>query len=58
MKPTRYKKWAVLALALANGFFAAAQSNSVPGPTAYPAFSGFITARNIFDPNQIGRAHV
>jgi hypothetical protein len=55
MKPTRYKKWAVLALALANGFFAAAQSNSVPGPTAYPAFSGFITARNIFDPNRLPR---
>ena len=48
MKPTRYKKWAVLALALANGCFAAAQSNGVPGPTAYPAVSGFIAGRNIF----------
>ena len=28
---------------------------SVPGPTAYPAFSGFITARNIFDPNRLPR---
>ena len=52
MKPTRYIKWAVLALALANGFLAAAQSNGVPGPTAYPAFSGFITERNIFDPGR------
>jgi hypothetical protein len=55
MKPTRYKKWAVLALALANGFVAAAQSNGVPGPTAYSAFSGFITARNIFDPSRFPR---
>src|ERR1017187_1186083 len=55
MKPTRYKKWAVLALALANGFLAAAQSNGVPGPTAYSAFSSFITARNIFDPSRFSR---
>jgi hypothetical protein len=55
MKPTRYKKWAVLALALANGFFAAAQSNGVPGPTAYSAFSQFITERNIFDPGRYPR---
>jgi hypothetical protein len=55
MKPTRYKKWAVLALALANGFLAGAQSNGVPGPTAYPAFSGFITGRNIFDPGRFPR---
>jgi len=55
MKPTRYKKWVVLALALANGCFAAAQTNGVPGPTAYPAFSGFIAGRNIFDPNRLPR---
>jgi hypothetical protein len=52
MKPTRYKKWAVLALALANGFIAAAQSNGVPGPQDYARFSSFITDRNIFDPGR------
>ena len=52
MKPTQYKKWLVLALALVNGLFAGAQSNGVPGPTAYSAFSRFITERNIFDPNR------
>ena len=53
MKPTRYIKWTVLALALANGWFAAAQSNNnVPGPNDYDRFSQFITQRNIFDPNR------
>ena len=52
MKTTRYFKWTVLALALANGWSAAAQSNRVPGPTAYAQFSQFITERNIFDPNR------
>ena len=52
MKPTQYKKGLVLALALVNGLFAGAQSNGVPGPTAYSAFSRFITERNIFDPNR------
>ena len=52
MKPTRYIKWTVLALALANGWFAAAQSNGVPGPNDYERFSSFITARNIFDPSR------
>ena len=42
----------VLALALVNGLFAGAQSNGVPGPTAYSAFSRFITERNIFDPSR------
>jgi hypothetical protein len=55
MKPTRYLKWAVLALALANGWSAAAQSNRVPGPTAYAQFSQFITERNIFDPSRFAR---
>jgi hypothetical protein len=55
MNLTRYKKWAVLALALANGFFAAAQSNGVPGPADYGRFTSFITARNIFDPNRYAR---
>jgi hypothetical protein len=52
MKPTQYKKWLVLALALLNGLFAGAQSNGVPGPTAYSSFSRFITERNIFDPSR------
>jgi len=55
MKTTRSKIWAVLALALANGWFAAAQSNTVPGPTDYAQFSRFITQRNIFDPNRYER---
>ena len=42
----------MLALALANGFFAVAQSNNVPDATAYADFSRFITQRNIFDPNR------
>jgi len=52
MKPMRCKLWTVLTLALANGFWAAAQSNGVPGPAAYSAFSTFITERNIFDPGR------
>src|SRR5271167_4475699 len=52
MKPTQYKKRLVLALALVNGLLAGAQSNGVPGPTAYSSFSRFITERNIFDPNR------
>ena len=56
MKPTRYKKWAVLALALASGFLASAQSNGVPGPADYGKFSSFITERNIFDPSRISHA--
>jgi hypothetical protein len=34
------------------GSFAVAQSNSVPGPTDYAAFSRFIAERNIFDPSR------
>lgn len=56
MKPTRYIKWAVLALALANGFLASAQSNGVPGPTDYSSFSRFITDRNIFDPGRFAHS--
>jgi uncharacterized membrane protein YgcG len=52
MKTTRYLKWTVLALALANGWSATAQLNRVPGPTNYVQFSQFITTRNIFDPNR------
>jgi len=55
MNPTHYKKWVALALALVNGFYAGAQSNGVPGPTAYPAFSRFIAERNIFDPSRYPR---
>jgi hypothetical protein len=52
MKLMRTKKNLALALALANGFFTAAQSNNVPGPADYSSFSRFITARNIFDPGR------
>ena len=52
MKTTRYLKWTVLALALANGWSAAAQSNLVPGPNDYGRFSSFITERNIFNPSR------
>ena len=43
-----------LALLLAGGFSAAAQSNSnrLPGPTDYGRFSSFITERNIFNPSR------
>jgi hypothetical protein len=52
MKLMQIKFLAALALALANGFGAAAQSNSVPGPADYAQFSRFITERNIFDPGR------
>ncbi len=57
MKTTRYLKWTVLVLALANGWSATAQRNrtsgpTVPGPNDYTQFSQFITTRNIFDPNR------
>jgi len=45
----------ILALALVNGFLAGAQSNGVPGPADYAAFSRFVTERNIFDPNRYPR---
>jgi hypothetical protein len=54
MKPTHTTILFALALAVAltNGFLAAAQSNAVPGDTDYSTFSQFITQRNIFDPNR------
>ncbi len=55
MKFTRHKLWLLLTLALANGFFTAAQSNNVASPTDYASFSRFITERNIFDPNRYPR---
>ena len=55
MKLTRMKIILIAALALANGFFAGAQSNGVPGDTDYARFSQFITDRNIFDPNRYPR---
>ncbi len=55
MKLTRIKIILVAAFALANGFFAAAQSNGVPGDTDYAKFSQFISERNIFDPNRYAR---
>ena len=51
MKLNRVK--IILLAALAGGFVAGAQSNGVPGATDYPAFSGFVTTRNIFDPNRV-----
>ena len=41
-----------LLVLLASATFAFAQSNGVPGPTDYSAFSHFVTDRNIFDPNR------
>lgn len=52
MNTAHFKKWLLLALALGGGFAAGAQTNGVPGPTDYAAFSRFITERNIFDPNR------
>jgi hypothetical protein len=56
MKPTQYKKWLALALALVSGLSAVAQTNGVPGPAAYSSFSRFVTERNIFDPNRYPRS--
>jgi hypothetical protein len=50
------RRWWILALALANGFPAGAQSNGVPGPTDFASFNRFITERNIFDPNRSPRS--
>jgi hypothetical protein len=52
MKTSRTKIILTLALALAGGLGAWAQSNQVPGAEDYAAFSKFITDRNIFDPNR------
>ena len=54
MKFSNTKKFLVLALALANGFYAAAQSNGTPPD--YATFSRVITERNIFDPNRYSHA--
>ena len=43
----------LLLLALAVGPDVFAQSNRVPGPSDYTAFSGFIANRNIFDPSRV-----
>jgi len=55
MKLTRIKIILIATFALANGFFACAQSNGVPGDTDYARFSQFISQRNIFDPNRYAR---
>lgn len=49
------KKYLVLALALANSWFATAQSNDV-SPSDYASFSRVIAERNIFDPNRFSHA--
>ena len=49
----RLRKTTILALMLAGGFGAFAQTNSgVPRSTDYATFSRFVTDRNIFDPNR------
>ena len=45
----------VLLVLLASALSAGAQSNGVPGPADYAAFSRFIADRNIFDPNRFPR---
>ena len=50
MKPLR--TIIILALALAGGFGAFAQTNNIPRATDFSAFSRFVTDRNIFDPNR------
>lgn len=41
-----------LALLLGGGQLFAQTNKNIPGPTDYPAFSRFVTERNIFDPNR------
>jgi hypothetical protein len=53
MKFMRPKIILLAAFALAGSFPAAAQSNGTPGDADYAKFSGFITDRNIFDPNRV-----
>jgi hypothetical protein len=43
----------ILLAVLASCVLAAAQTNGVPGPADYSAFSRFIADRNIFDPNRV-----
>ncbi len=52
MKFTRPKIILLAAVTLAGCFSATAQSNT-PGDTDYAKFNGFITDRNIFDPNRV-----
>ena len=42
----------ILAFVLAGALGAFAQTNNIPSATDYPAFSRFVTERNIFDPNR------
>ena len=53
MKFTRSKIILLAAFALAGNFSASAQSNGTAGDADYTKFSGFITDRNIFDPNRV-----
>jgi hypothetical protein len=52
MKPSLFKFYLILAVLVAGGPAVLAQSNGVPGPADYAAFSRFITDRNIFDPTR------
>lgn len=55
MNMTHYKFNLVLALVLANGFVAVAQSNDAAS-TDYASFSRVVADRNIFDPNRISHS--
>jgi hypothetical protein len=52
MKLTRTKIVLMAAFAFAGILSARAQSNNTPGDPDYSKFAGFITDRNIFDPNR------
>jgi len=52
MTPLNLKSCLMLAAGLAGTAVAFAQSNGIPGPQDYAAFSTFIADRNIFDPNR------
>jgi hypothetical protein len=52
MKTMRTKLFLTLALALAGASVFAQTNKNIPGPADYPAFSKFVTDRNIFDPSR------
>lgn len=53
MNMTHTKKFLLIALALANGWLAGAQTNDAASATDYASFSRVIAERNIFDPNRV-----
>ena len=52
MKFMRTKLFMALVMAVVAGGASAQTNKNIPGPTDYPAFSRFVTDRNIFDPNR------